>query len=279
MPWPTAFSRALPVRAASAAVAPHLPPAPHLPRIVCPSFNSAGSDGVQPASELRHVQRHGHGRHVRRALQPSVGPSPCTPLAPPSPPPASRAASRPASCALLSTRQYARAFNQPLSFDTPKVTTMYSMFLVRSARALGSAFSRSQPFTPLAPPPPHGPLASRPAPRPASYALLPSRQGARAFNQPLSFDTSKVTNTGFMFSVRSARAPNLQVRPSPSAPHAYRLRRYRPHAPTPSRLPSRLPSRTSPRFVCPAFDLAERAHLQPAAEPRHVQRHGHALHV
>jgi hypothetical protein len=42
---------------------------------------------------------------------------------------------------LLSTRQDARAFNQPLSFDTSKVTTMTSihggMFAVRSARALG----------------------------------------------------------------------------------------------------------------------------------------------
>ena len=33
------------------------------------------------------------------------------------------------------TRQDARAFNQPLNFDTSKVTTMYSMFYVRSARA------------------------------------------------------------------------------------------------------------------------------------------------
>jgi len=39
---------------------------------------------------------------------------------------------------LLSTRQLAWAFNQPLSFDTSKVTTMFSMFQVRSARALAS---------------------------------------------------------------------------------------------------------------------------------------------
>ena len=37
---------------------------------------------------------------------------------------------------LLSTRQDAFAFNQPLSFDTSKVTTMGYMFHVRSARAL-----------------------------------------------------------------------------------------------------------------------------------------------
>ena len=37
---------------------------------------------------------------------------------------------------LPSTRQDARAFNQPLSFDTSKVTYMSYMFYVRSARAL-----------------------------------------------------------------------------------------------------------------------------------------------
>ena len=58
------------------------------------------------------------------------------------------------------TRQGATAFNQPLSFDTSKVTNMGYMFF----------------------------------------------EGATAFNQPLSFDTSKVTKMGYMFSVRSARA-------------------------------------------------------------------------
>eukprot|EP00964_Phaeocystis_antarctica_P070076 scaffold42637_cov48-Phaeocystis_antarctica.AAC.2 len=42
----------------------------------------------------------------------------------------------PASYALLSTRQVASKFNQPLSFDTSSVTTMYGMFAVRSAHAL-----------------------------------------------------------------------------------------------------------------------------------------------
>ena len=45
-----------------------------------------------------------------------------------------------------------------------------------------------------------------PAPLPASHARLSTRQGAWAFNQPLSFDTSNVTNMGYMFAVRSARA-------------------------------------------------------------------------
>jgi hypothetical protein len=33
-----------------------------------------------------------------------------------------------------------------------------------------------------------------------------TRQGASAFNQPLSFDTSSVTRMTYMFFVRSARA-------------------------------------------------------------------------
>ena len=37
---------------------------------------------------------------------------------------------------LPSTRQYATAFNQPVSFNTSKVTDMKQMFEVRSARAL-----------------------------------------------------------------------------------------------------------------------------------------------
>ena len=60
----------------------------------------------------------------------------------PQPPPpqrhdASRAAGPlPTSHARLSTRQYASAFNQALSFDMSKVTDVRFMFEVRSARAL-----------------------------------------------------------------------------------------------------------------------------------------------
>jgi len=43
--------------------------------------------------------------------------------------------------------------------------------------------------------------------RTAWHAFHLIRQGANSFNQPLSsFDTSKVTSMGGMFSVRSARA-------------------------------------------------------------------------
>ena len=59
---------------------------------------------------------------------------------------ASRAARLPALHARLLTRQEARAFNQPLSFDTSKVTTMSGMFLVRSTRALApTALSQAIP--------------------------------------------------------------------------------------------------------------------------------------
>ena len=61
-------------------------------------------------------------------------------------PHASRAAPLPTLHARLSTRQNAKAFNQPLSFDTSKVTTMQGMFYVRSARALApTALSRALP--------------------------------------------------------------------------------------------------------------------------------------
>ena len=49
-------------------------------------------------------------------------------------------------CPPFNSRQYASVFNQPLSFDTSSVTTMYGMFYVRSARALPpTALSRALP--------------------------------------------------------------------------------------------------------------------------------------
>ena len=80
-----------------------------------------------------------------------------------------------------------------------------------------------------------------------------------AFNQPLSFDTSKVTTMRLMFDVRSMRAlaPNSL---ESGLPRACRLRRRRP-------MPSRLPSRNlTPHRMPFPFDSAERASVQPAAE-------------
>ena len=92
------------------------------------------------------------------------------------------------------TRQYARAFNQPLGFDTSSVTNMGFMFY-----------------------------------------------GARAFNKSLSFDTSSVTNMSNMFQVRSARA--LAYSLQSGLPSECRLRAASaPHARTPHLAPLRTPS-------------------------------------
>ena len=166
-------------------------------------------------------------------------------------PPASRPAPHdPHRMPFPSTRQHAVAFNQPLSFDTSKVTTMNEMFNVRSARALApKSLELGLPLCmPLAPPPPHA--LPPPGAHLTPHRMCPSlstRQNARAFNQPLSFDTSKVTNMASMFRVRSARAlvPNSL---ESGLPRACRLRRRRP-------TPSRLPARTTPRIACPSLRL------------------------
>ena len=116
-------------------------------------------------------------------------------------------------------------------------------------KSLESGVSRARP---LAPAPSHAlpPPAAR-TPRPASHALPLTRQNAHAFNQPLSFDTSKVTDMSYMFYVRSARAlaPNSL---ESGLPRACRLRRRRP-------TPSRLPARTSPRIARPSFRLGSQS--------------------
>ena len=171
VPRPPALSRALPVRAdCVAAIHSALTPVPgpHSSHAACPPFDSAGRVCVQPAAQLRHVQGHEHGRHVRSALRACPGPHSLE-SGPPRArrlrrrhpaPSRSRAVPLPTSHARLSTRQYALAFNQPLSFDTSSVTNMHNMF---------------------------------------DYAS--------AFNQPLSFDTSMVTDFTYMFYVRSPLAP------------------------------------------------------------------------
>jgi hypothetical protein len=151
-------------------------------------------------------------------------------------------------------------------WDTSSVTTMNQMFRVRSARALGpQALSQAIPVhaalvvcrhhTP-------GPPASRLAPLPpASHALPSTRQRASAFNQPLSFDTSSVTDMRSMFGVRSARALGPQALSRAFFPCMPLV------VPPPHPGPSRLPARTSPpRIACPPFDSAVRVGLQPAAE-------------
>jgi len=82
------------------------------------------------------------------------------------------------------------------------------MFYVCSAPA-PQPLVRPSLCAPLAPLPPHTPFhLPEPAPRPAASHAPPwARQDASAFNQPLSFDTSSVTNMRYIFHVRSPRVP------------------------------------------------------------------------
>ena len=151
-----------------------------------PSFRlSAGRVGVQPAAELRHLQSHKYVSDVRGALLPvpcpesAVEPSParCWHRGRP-PPPASRPVARPAPYTLRLTRQGAKAFNQPLSFDTSSVTDMESMFYVRSSSCSAPNLqSSSPPHAACAAP---SPSASQPAAHPAYMVYMFYVRSARA---------------------------------------------------------------------------------------------------
>ena len=175
-----------------------------------PRRDSAGRDGVQPATELRHVQRDGHEPNVLRAPPArAIGILPGLVLRARrahllSPPPHALVPPVSPSMSLGVTRQIS-ALNQPLSFDTSKVTAMQYMFQVRSARAL--TFSRGPPRA-CRLRRRHPTSSGLPAhtPRPTSHAFVSTRQGASAFNQPLSWNTSSVTTMRSMFYVRSAHA-------------------------------------------------------------------------
>ena len=176
--------------------------------VVASSFNADISNW--DTSGVTDMNRMFYVRSARALMAPSlvsVHIPACTPL-PPLPPHVltpPQPAPRRASHTRLSTRQYATAFNQPLSFDTSKVTNMNQMFRVRSARAsLESGPPRACRLRVAAT---QRPPASRTVPLHALHARLSTRQSAKRFNQPLSFDTSKVTDMGYMFQVRSARVP------------------------------------------------------------------------
>ena len=95
--------------------------------------------------------------------------------------------------------------------------------------------------------------------------------GMNNFNADISsWDTSSVTDMAFMFYVRSARAL-----PLPFTVGAFLLLA----PPTiPPHPPACLPACHPPSYASP-FYSAVGVHVQPAAEPQHVQRHRHAVHV
>ena len=121
-------------------------PGPPAALSACLPLDSAGHVSVQPAADLRHLQRHDHAVHVFRALRAC----PCHPLTRRAHaarhlghrtqrPPVSWPACRPLIYALpLDSRQSASAFNQPLSINTSSVVYMSGMFQVRSAPALAT---------------------------------------------------------------------------------------------------------------------------------------------
>ena len=105
-------------------------------------------------------------------------------------------------------------FNSDISsWNTSGVTDMTRMFEVRAARAPSVApyiasVGRSPRAWRLRRCHTKRHPAFRPAPRPRIVCPhLATRQSAYAFNQPVSFDTSSVTNMAQMFWVRSARTP------------------------------------------------------------------------
>ena len=111
--------------------------------------------------------------------------------------------------------------------------------------------------------------ASRSTPRPISSALLSTRQRAEEFNQPLSFDTSRVTDMRSMLRVHFARVSCSHTDSSRALPCTLHARPppHRPSSPPP-RPPTAAPHRMAP------FCLAAGSEgIQPAAKLRHVQRH------
>eukprot|EP00964_Phaeocystis_antarctica_P072353 scaffold44227_cov47-Phaeocystis_antarctica.AAC.1 len=157
----------------------------------------------------------------------------------------------------------ASAFNQPLSFDTSSVTTMTAMFSVRSSPCPATNLQSRPPLDAACAAVVHRLLPPDPCTSPRTACpSFDSRQYALAFNQSLSFDTSSVTATNAMFSVRSSprvpRMPCTQSAVTPSPGRCVRRGRPPPAAPRPVYLaPHRMPF----------FRLsAVRVGVQPAAE-------------
>ena len=218
----------------------------------------------------------------------------CTPHSrlPPATPPGPHTA-RPApphtACPACDPWQRATAFNQPLmSWDTSSVTNTDRMFAVRgSPRALPPTCSRAHTYflhTLRAPhncTPPRLPVRS--SPRTVCPAYDPP-QKATAFNQPLSWDTSSVTQMSYTFDVGCSPPPPpppaSAVTPSAlhaacTAPRTLRVHTAGARATPPAFRGLQLAPHRAPCWR----PLAGRGGLQPAAELGHLRRHKHGGHV
>ena len=185
---------------------------------------SAASARLQPASELGHLRRHEHDRHVSGALHPA-----------PRPPNLQLHARSPlhAACAprsLAASRLPARSPYAARPARTPCLRPSAESVRLQPAAQLGhlrrhrheqhvSSALLTTSCPPICGPSPlhctllvhrdrSPPPAPRSAARPAPFVprFRPSWQGTRAFNQPLSWDTSGVTDMSNMFAVRCPRA-------------------------------------------------------------------------
>ena len=151
--------------------------------------------------------------------------------------------------------QYATAFNQPLwSWDTSRVTSMDRMFFVccsprpapQPAPFLHAACTANAHAASSAPP---GPLQLSP-----HHVPCDPWQWAFAFNQPLSWDTSRVTIMRGMFYVSCSQPQPpqaMQLHPLPCTLRAPRLLAARRASPG---------ARSPPRLVRPACDPRQRAY-------------------
>ena len=182
-----ALSRALPVHADCGRrhPTPSRLPGRTCSRIACPPFHTAGSDGVQPAADLRHLQRHGHALHVQRALLPvtfsnlqsslTLLHAACAAFVRRLP---GRSTSPRSAFPPFDSRQYASAFNQPLTFDTSSVTDMRDMFRVRSPPWPAPNLHSSPPLNAACPVVARRPPASRAGPQLAPHRMPSFRLGS-----------------------------------------------------------------------------------------------------
>ena len=218
-----------------------------------PAPDTAGRVGVQPAAEFGHVKRYRHVRHVlgaprvHHAPDPQLGLSPAYHFAPPS---LRRHLARRAS------PRFVCSFSDWTgSVGVQPAAESRHIQRHRHGRHAVGAHARPAPswatFT-----------ACRLCRRRSAAPCTSWRASPRLVCPP--FDT----------------AGRVGVQPAAESRHIQRHRHaldvLGAHLHTP---PVSLHARTSPRSICPSFELAGLVGVQPAAESRHVQRHRHERHV